>query len=203
MCGDFESNPSVWVWQRDESGTTIETELVDAARRNWARVLAYAQRHQQDSSRAADILEAVLLSLSRAKRAHAKLGSSIRNLDNYLYSAFVRRLNRQLAKQPHIETVGSLQDLDALTGIGTPGASPLIEDELLIKELMGYMNERTRRMFSLRMSGYSWKEIARRLRTTVNNAQVLFNYGLGKARSRIMKPRGSTNTSGKGGEADA
>jgi DNA-directed RNA polymerase specialized sigma24 family protein len=203
MRGDFEPDMTAWVWQRDESGTAIEPDLLDAAQRNWTRVLAYARRHQQDSSRAADILEAVLLSVSRARRAHAKLGSPIRNLDNYLYSAFVHRLNRRLTREPRIETVGSIQDLDALTGIRTPGASPLVEDELLIKELMGYMNERTRRMFSLRMSGYSWKEIARILRTTANSAQVLFNYGLEKARSRVMKLEDAISTSGKGGEDDA
>ena len=67
----------------------------------------------------------------------------------------------------------------------------------------GTMNERTRRMFSLRMSGYSWKEIARILRTTANSAQVLFNYGLEKARSRVMKSKDAISTSGEGGEDDA
>ena len=74
---------------------------------------------------------------------------------------------------------------------------------LLIKELMGYMDERTRHMFSLRMIGYSWDEIARILKNTANNAQVLFNQGLKKARSRVMKSKDTNSTSGKGGEADA
>jgi RNA polymerase sigma factor (sigma-70 family) len=166
-------------------------------------VLAYARRHQQDSARAADILEAVILALSRARRTNGELDAPIRNLDNYLYLAFVRRLNRELAKEPHIETVGSLHDLDALSGIRTSPVSPFIEDKLLIEELMDYMDERTRHMFSLRMMGYSWAEIARILNNTANNAQVLFNQGLKKARSRVMKSKDTNSTSGKGGEADA
>src|ERR1019366_4566245 len=133
MGGDFEANTHKWVWQRDESGASVEADLVDAARRIWTRVLAYARRHRQDPARAADILEAVLLSLSRARKTNGDLCRPIRNLDNYLYLAFVRRLNRELAKEPHIETVGSLHDLDALSGIRTPPASPFIEDDLLIK----------------------------------------------------------------------
>jgi DNA-directed RNA polymerase specialized sigma24 family protein len=108
-----------------------------------------------------------------------------------------------LAREPHIETVGSLQDLDALSGIRTSTVLPFIEDAILIKELMGYMDERTRHMFSLRMIGYSWDEIARILKNTANNAQVLFNQGLKKARSRVMKSKDTNSTSGKGGEADA
>ena len=115
MREDFERNPPVWVLPSDESGTVIGPDLVDAAQRNWTRILAYARRHQQDPSRTADILEATLLSLSRARRTNGKLPRPIRNLDNYLYLAFVRRLNRQLAREPKIETVGSLQDLDALS----------------------------------------------------------------------------------------
>jgi DNA-directed RNA polymerase specialized sigma24 family protein len=199
MGGDFEANTPKWVWQRDESGASIEADLVDAARRNWARVLAYARRHQQDPARAANILEAVLLSLSRARKTNGNLCRPIRNLDNYLYLAFVRRLNRELA---HIEAVGSLHDLDALSGIRTPPAVPFIEDDLLIKELMGYMDKRTRHMFSLRMMGCSWNEIARTLKNTANNTQVLFNQGLKKVRRRIMKLNDPKNTSGKGGEAD-
>jgi RNA polymerase sigma factor (sigma-70 family) len=202
MGGDFEANTPEWAWRRDESGASIGSDLVDAARRNWARVLAYARRHQQDSARAADILEAVILALSRARRTNGELDAPIRNLDNYLYLAFVRRLNRELAKEPHIETVGSLHDLDALSGIRTSPVSPFIEDKLLIEELMDYMDERTRHMFSLRMMGYSWAEIARILNNTANNAQVLFNQGLKKARSRVIKLKDTKNTSGKGGEAD-
>lgn len=202
MRGDSEADPPVWIWQSNHSGTAVDTDLLDAARRNWARVRSYAERYQQDSAKAADILEVVLLSLSRARRAHRKSGSPIRNLDSYLYVAFVRRLNRHVARQPKIQFVGSLQDLEALSGIQTRGKPPLVEDEFLVNELLKYANRRTRDMFFLRTSGYSWKEVARILRTTANSAQVLFNNGIGKARARITKLKGSARRSGEGGNGD-
>lgn len=203
MRGDFEANPPVWIWQSDGSGTAVETDLLDAARRNWARVLSYARRYEQDSSIAADVLEAVLLAISRARRAHRRLGNPIRNLDSYMYVAFVRRLNRHVARQPKIQFVGSLQDLDAFGGVQTRGSSPTVEDELLVRELLKYMTGHPRDMFFLRTSGYSWKEVARFLGTTANSAQVLFNKGIEKARSRIMKLTGSRRRSSEGGEANA
>ena len=202
MGGHFEADTPDWTWQRDESGASIEADLVEAARRIWTRVLAYARRQQQDSARAADIFEAVLFSLSRARMTNGKLCRPIRNLDNYLYLAFVRRLNREMDKEPHIETVGSLHDLEARSGVQTPAALLLVDNNLLIEELMGYMDERTRRMYSLRHMGYSWNEIAPVFKNTANIAQVLFNQGVKKVRRHVMKLKGKKNTSGKGGEAD-
>ena len=190
MSGDFEADPPVWIWQSEGSGITVETDLLDAARRNWPRALSYAQRYQQDSSVAADILEAVLRTTSRVKRARQKSGNPIRNLDTYVYVAFVRRFKRCLARQPMIQFVGSLQDVDTLLGIRTSKSAHTVEDELLAKELLQYMSQRTQQSFYLRTNGYSWKETARFLKTTANSAQVLFNKEIGKLRSRILKVKG-------------
>src|SRR5579859_211836 len=203
MRGDFEADPPVWIWQSDASGTAVETDLLDAARRNWARMLSYAQRFQQDPSTSADILEEILLALSRARRAHRGMANPIRNLNSYLYVAFVRRLNRRVSREPKIQYVGSVQDLDSLRSTQNRGTPPAVEDELLIRELLQYTNQRTRQMFFLRMSGYSWKEVARILKTTANSAQVLFNNGMGKARARVMELKGSTAPAGEGRKVDA
>jgi len=188
MRGDFQAEPPVWIWQSEGSGTAVDTDLLDAARRNWARMVSYAQRYEQDSSVAADILETALRATSKVRRAHQQSGKPIRNLDSYLYVAFVRRFNRHLAKQPKIEYVGSVQDLDSLISVQTRGNLPTIEDDLLVRESLQYMNQRARRTFFLRGSGgYSWKETARFLGTSANSAQVLFNQAVGKGRARIMK----------------
>ncbi len=111
-------------------------------------------------------------------------------------------MNRQLAKEPHIDTVGSIKDLEILSGMRTAADSPSIEDKLLVEELMGYMDKRTKRMLTLRIMGYSWKEIAQILRSTANTAQVLFNQGVKKARNYVMKAKDPKNTSDKGGGDD-
>jgi len=196
---DTEPNPRVHVWPRDKSGRAIEQDLVDTAERNWSRIEAYARRHQQDSARTANLLEATLVAISRARKSNGRLMRPIRNLDNYLYLAFTRRLSRQLAREPKIETVGSSQDLDTFWATRSRSPSPSIEKELLVKEVMTFLDEKPREMLSLRKTGYSWREVAGLLEITANNAQVRFNQGLKRARNRVMKPKNIKKTFGKGG----
>ena len=53
-----------------------------------------------------------------------------------------------------------------------------VEAEIRMQEFMSFMDDNTRRMFSLRLQGYSWKEIARRLgispKTVDNHLQNLY-----------------------------
>ena len=200
MLMDIEPNSRIHVWPRDKSGREIESDLVDAAERNWTRIRAYARRHQQDSARTANFLEATVVALSRARKSNGRLMRPIRNLDNYIYWAFVRRLNRQLAREPNIETVGSTQDLDSLTGNRASAVHTSIERELLVKEVMTFLDEKPREMFSLRKAGYSWRVVAGTLKTTANNAQARFSQGFKRAQGRIMKPKAPKKTSRKGGE---
>ena len=203
MREEFEVDPPVWIWQVEGSGSVVETDLLDAARRNWARMLSYAQRFDQDSAVAANILEAVLLATSRARKGQRQSGKPIRNLDSYLYVAFIRRFHRYLAKQPRLVYVGTDQDLDARTGARTRSTQPTIEDHLLAGELIQFMNQRARNTFYFReIAGYNWKDTARFLKTTVNSAQVLFNKAYGGVRDRIMRRKGSGRP-GKGGEPHA
>jgi hypothetical protein len=202
MSGDFEPDTPVWIWQPEDSGTAVESDLLDAGRRNWPRVISYARRYEQDSSVAANILEAVLLATSRVKIARRKSGNPIRNLDTYVYVAFLRKFKRYLARQPKIQFVGSLQDVDTLSDIRSSKGPPAVEHDLLAKELLQHMSQRTRQTFFLRTNGYSWKETARFLKTTANSAQVLFNKEIGKLRSHIMKQKGSGMRPGEGGEID-
>jgi DNA-directed RNA polymerase specialized sigma24 family protein len=201
MPRDIDPDRRVPIWPLDRSGKALEQDLLDAAERNWERIRAYADRHHQDPSIAANLLETTLIALSRARKSTGRPVSAIRSLDSYLYLAFIRRLNRQLAREPKIEGVGSTQDLDTLGNMRARSAPPSIEQELLVKEVMTFLDEKPRQMFALRYTGYSWSEIASFLKTTANNAQVSFNLGLKRARNRVMTPKGARN-SGKGGAAD-
>ena len=78
--------------------------------------------------------------------------------------------------------------------------SPSIEQELLVKEVMTFLDEKPREMFSLRKAGYSWRDVAGTLKITANNAQARFSQGFKRAQSRIMKPKTPRKTPRKGGE---
>jgi hypothetical protein len=182
-----ESDPSFWIENVDEEGAPIEAELLEAARCTWRRVLAYAQRQGQDASRTAEIFESVVRLLSKALRRRSGLGGEIRRPDEYLFRAFTRRFNRLLAKEPKITYVGSTDALESLAGARDEDWVSTLENEVLLKETISYMNKRTRRMFFQRQCGYRWYEIAPRLGMTVNNAQVQFGCDLRKIQERILR----------------
>ena len=128
-----------------------------------------------------------------------KRGRPIESLEDYLYIAFVKNLNREIAKEPPIDSVGSVHDLEILTSTLRPPLSRSLDDDILVGQLMGYMNEGMRRSYTLRNMGHSWNHVGRMFGKTANNAHALFNYGLKMVRRRVMKPKSPPDTSGKGG----
>ncbi|MFZ0427928.1 MAG: hypothetical protein WAO20_07410 [Acidobacteriota bacterium] len=63
------------------------------------------------------------------------------------------------------------------------------------------MDAKTRRLFVLRVLGYSWAEIGRKFGITAHNAEVQFSYGVKKARKHLLEKRPSDRPkSGSGRE---
>ncbi|HEY6467171.1 MAG TPA: hypothetical protein VIY69_14325, partial [Candidatus Acidoferrales bacterium] len=114
MRGDTASEPTLWIQPQDRAGRAIDRELMDAAHRNWRRVVSYARRQGQDSSRAAEELESAVHSLSALFDRHPRFRGRIRNFDDYVFWVTAHRLNRWAARQPSVEYVGALEDLNVL-----------------------------------------------------------------------------------------
>ena len=186
MKGNTEDDPALWIQPQDKLGRPIDPRLLTAAQRNWKRVQSYAVRHGQDTSRAAEVLEATVHSLSSLIRRHPHFAERIKSLDDYVFGVAAHGLNRLAAKEPTVEYIGSLDDLNSLQGAHDSSWASRLEKELVLKETTGYMNERARHLFSLREMGYSWEEIARNLGTTANNVQSQFSQGVARARRRIL-----------------
>ncbi|MFZ0337680.1 MAG: hypothetical protein WAL45_06580, partial [Terracidiphilus sp.] len=168
------------------AGKAVDGDLLAAGRRNWRRVASYAKRVGQDASRAAEELERAVHSLSSLIERHPRFRERIKNLDDYVFWAAAHRLNRSAAKEPAVEYVGSLADLNALRDAKDSNWVSRLEDELFLKELTGYMNEHTRCLFSLRQMGWSWEAIGGNFGVSANAVQVQFNRGVARARKRIL-----------------
>jgi RNA polymerase sigma factor (sigma-70 family) len=196
----LEPDPELWIRNLDRREDLVEGAVLAAARRTWKRALAYAQRYGSDPAEAAEVFEGIVNSLLSLHKRHPNLTRRIRSLDQYLFWSFVRRANRIRMRQPKIEYAGSTEDLDSLGNRRNTNPATDPEKALLIDELMSYMNQRTRAMFSLRLSGYSWKEIARTCGMSSDNAQVHYHNGIKKARTRIrrrMQPPGAPPPGGQ------
>src|SRR5690606_16455495 len=117
-------------------------------------------------------------------------GEAVRNIEAYLFWSFVREYAEQKSKELRIQYLGSLEPLESLQSDELDWVS-WVEDEILLEELTSYMDPKTRRMFVLRVFGYSWAEIGRKFEISAHNAEVQFSYGLKKARKRLFGKRSS------------
>jgi RNA polymerase sigma factor (sigma-70 family) len=195
--GDGKIYPPLWISETDERNQPVERRVIEAAHRIWNRVLGYVRASGQELGDAAEILEGVAHSVSRALR-QKQGGDGVRNIEAYLYWSFVRKHAQRKKREERIEYLGDLEPLDSLQSGGSDWAAWL-EDEILLEELTSHMDAKARRMFVLRVFGYSWTEIGRRFGISAHNAEVQFSYGLKKARKRLMGKRPQGRPRGGGG----
>lgn len=187
MKSEPDGDPGLWLREKDGLGQEHDKVILDTAKRNWKRVLAYAERQGQDPSVAADIVERIMGALTSLKVCRPEAYARIRDFDAYLFWAAAWRINRLVTRQPMLEYVGSLNDLHLLADTRDSDAVLRIEREILIKEVMGFMSERARLLISRRQAGYSWRDIAKSLGSTPLCVRVQLSEGLATARRRILR----------------
>ncbi len=174
--------PPLWISDTDEHGNRVNREVIDAGHRIWRRVLQYVQSEGEDVTPAAEILEKTCHCVSRALRR----GSSIRNLDAYLYCAFVRRFIRRVVHEGKIQYVESVEAFaDAKLGPNYSWVS-MLESEIQFKQFLSFLDAKTRMMVLLRHRGDSWAEIGKRFGISGHNAEVQFAKAVRRARERVF-----------------
>ena len=183
---------------KDRKGRPIPQVLLDAAQLVWPRVLWLTERELKDTARAAEILDKAVCVVANIMR---RKGPEERILDpeSYLYWAAVRILNRTVGREKMIQFI---DDLEPVVDPQTDSYRHRIsgtQKQLLIKQIMRYMDDRTRGMFLLRVKGYSWEQIGAFLRIKANNAAVTYNAGVERARQRILRGRPDKSKPATGG----
>jgi hypothetical protein len=97
----------------------------------------------------------------------------------------VRRFSRIVSRQQRIQYFESAAALDSLGANMQEDWAKALENEILLKELVGAMDPKTREMFALRGAGHSWKDVGRQFGINAHNAEVQFWYGVKKAKSLL------------------
>lgn len=177
--------PPLWISDRDDHGNLVSPEVIDAAHRIWRRVLQYVQYEGKDLAQTAEILEVTCHCVSRALR-RGRGTNPIRNLDAYLYWAFVRRFSRRMAHEGKIQYVDSMEAFaDGRLEPDTSWTS-MLENEIQFKQFLSYLEPRARIMMLRRHRGDSWAEVGQALGISAHNAEVQFAKAVQKARSRLI-----------------
>jgi len=172
-----------------------DDELIAVASRLWPRVQAHARREFANKNSgdsvalAAEVWEGVLQSVSKTLQRRNGKGSGIVDLEAYLFGAFHHRFNRALKKerrrQETIELVPSSRDLEQLPGAQDLKSARDLELSIQVKEVIQNMDDWTRRAWTAKVYGYTWREIGEHMGLSERQAKLRFGYALRKLAERL------------------
>src|SRR6266850_2088700 len=152
----------------------IDEELLAAAREAWPHVLAHVRGELFDkelgperTALAADIWDRVLRSVTKTRQRNSDRRPPISDLESYLIGVFHHRFNRLLKKEQE--------------------RAEQLERAIAVKQITDRMDPWTKKVWQARQYGYSWKEIARWLGITEQQAKMKFQYNLEKIRQSIVR----------------
>src|SRR5579864_4822790 len=180
------ANGSVW-WDRDVdlTGKRIRLEVRSAAHDVWKQACRRTQAVLGDTSAAADLMESAVMQVSRyLDRVAAPTSSRIHGL---LLTAFYRGLRRHACKLQRLEFVGGTAELSA--HVRDNGWVHRIDATLDLQKIFMQLSENNGAILLLRAEGFEWKEIARRLDTSVPTIRNSFWREIDKLMSTPNKTR--------------
>ncbi len=177
-------------WDQDDL-----SELAVVARRLWPGVQAHARKELTNRTSddaialATEVWESVLRSVAKTMRRSNGKNRQILNLEAYLFGAFHHRFNRALRKerrrQEMMKHLPLSRDLDRLRQAHNSRAVEDLDRSIQVKQTIESMDDWTRNVWMARQAGYSWKEIAKRLRLTEPQAKLRFRYAIGRLCARF------------------
>ena len=193
MNKDLQAEAQLWVsgvgdharkspGRKDDYRRDVPNPLIDAAQRTWRDALAYATRHLGDTARAANVVDSVVRSAAKAHRQ-----KPIERPQSYLLSGVRRRVKKLLAREQRIEYVGGLEELENFKAAQNTDWVADLDNRILLEEIIGFMDQDTRRLLFRWVRDDDWEDIAADLGISINTAQHRLRYGIEKARRRAFQ----------------
>ena len=163
----------------DRLGRAIDPVVLDAAAQIGPRAMSYAEKLLIDPALAADLLEECAAAVSRVLQKPRPLTDHpIRDVQAYLFRAFIRRVNKNKRRMPVPGNPGNPFDAEFQ-------AAQHFEAKILIDELLTRCDPITRDMFYRRIQGFSWKEIAKVYSISAHAAESRFSQALRRVRKKL------------------
>lgn len=180
------TSPPLWISKTDKKGNEVMREVIEAAHRIWNRALQYLRREGMDVAPAAEILEETCHCVSRAIRRRRN-PNHIRDLDSYLFWAFVRRYNRRRVLEERIQFVASVESILNRKERSNNRWVSMLQDKILFEQFLSHLDAKARVMVICRLRGDSWAEIGEIFGISAHNAEVQFANAIKKARRRLFR----------------
>jgi len=181
MPGQAGQNGAARVSPMDRRGRPISPPVLSAAQEVSRRAIQHAERLFVDPAVAANLLEEAAAAVSRALKAE-KSHEPVRDLESYLFRAFLRRLNRTKKRQSLLAEAIELQAFLSRTSWDPRSA---LEMKIFIDEFLMQCDPAMRDVLCRRIEGCSWKEIGWAYRISSHGAESKFSQALQKVRRKL------------------
>jgi DNA-directed RNA polymerase specialized sigma24 family protein len=180
--------PLWWDRDIDRTGRPIRPDVRAAAHGIWNCAFRRAQSLIGDCSQAADLMESSVAQVSRYLDRESVLVFS-RELDGLLMCAFRRTLHRHAARLNRLQPVGGAGELSSRAVDRT--WSRQVDARLELEQIVRLLCERSRTILALRYAGYTWKEAARLLGSSVPALRSTFWRDVTRVKSELKNRRGA------------
>jgi len=165
----------------DHRGQAITPPVLSAAEEISRRAIRHAERESIDPAVAANLLEEAAAAVSRALRARCGNEAPVRNLEAYLFRAFLRRLNKTKKRQLRLdEAIGFLASTPK-----TWDPSRAVEMKILLDEFLMKCDPEMRDVLYRRIAGSSWKEIGWVYQISSHAAEAKFSQAFRKVKRKL------------------
>jgi len=179
MAGESKSGNRFQLSPVDRFGRAIDPLVLDAAAQIGPRAMAHAEKLLTDPAIAANLLEECAAAVSRVlQKPRPETDHPIRDLQAYLFRAFIRRVNKIKRRMPAVAHPTNTSGADF-------GAAQNFEEKILIDELLNRCDPITRDMFIRRNQGFSWKEIGEIYSISAHAAESRFSQALQRVRKKL------------------
>lgn len=172
-----------WINAVDRLGRRIDPSVLAAAEGIASRAVLCGERLLRDPALAITLLEEAAATVSRSIGLKGAAGADrVRNLQAYIFRAFVRRVNKARRKELLLSNhLGS----NPRVRQSTVDLGGDIELKVLVDEFLARCDPVTRDTFHRRLQGFSWKEIGRAYGISAHAAESKFSQALQRIREKL------------------
>jgi len=182
MPGQAVQNGAIRVSPIDQRGRPISPRVLTAAEGVSRRAIYHAGKLLIDPAVAANVLEEAAAAVSRVLETNHSDRDSVRDLESYLFRAFLRRLNR--IKKQELLTARALE-LETVRSRTSYDPRRTLERKILVDELLMQFNPMMRDFFCRHAALSSWREVGRVYGISAHAAESKFSHALQTAKKKL------------------
>jgi DNA-directed RNA polymerase specialized sigma24 family protein len=162
-----------WLSPYDATGLPRSGAMIDAARRVWARVLAYTKQALGETEPALEFLEKTVRCVERSQTKH-----EIRDLSAYIFRSYIRQIAAERRRRRRLLPLNSATH-------GPVRTETELEQRVLAQEALPMIRLDILPLVFRRIEGWTWDEIAAQFGQPKHALESRYSYEMRRVRNLL------------------